>query len=129
MLVNFDGDKLRKIRKDRDISQVNLADQVDCSDHYIRDLEHGRKKQPFCTITLQNCSCFRGSNGILYANSIERRRHIFCSSPKILNPQHQYHRKEIPVLTKMNYRRFLECGPEKKVFLFFLYPIRKYEYL
>ena len=46
MLVNFDGIKLCEIRKRRNISQVNLADQIDCSDHYIRDLEHGRKSHP-----------------------------------------------------------------------------------
>ena len=46
MLVNFNGDKLREIREERNVSQVNLADRVDCSDHYIRDLEHGRKNRP-----------------------------------------------------------------------------------
>ncbi len=50
MLVNFNGDKLREIREERNISQVNLADQVDCSDHYIRDLEHGRKSCPSAQI-------------------------------------------------------------------------------
>ena len=33
MLVNFNGDKLREIREERNVSQVNLADRVDCSDH------------------------------------------------------------------------------------------------
>ena len=33
MLVNFNGDKLREIREEHNVSQVNLADRVDCSDH------------------------------------------------------------------------------------------------
>lgn len=46
MEANFDGKKLREVRKSRDLSQVSLASQAGSSDHYIRDLETGRKSNP-----------------------------------------------------------------------------------
>ncbi len=46
MEANFDGKKLREVRKSRDLSQVSLASRAGSSDHYIRDLEMGRKSNP-----------------------------------------------------------------------------------
>lgn len=52
MLAKFDCEKFRRERKKR-ITQIKLAEQANTSVRYVRDLEHGIKKNPSAALLYQ----------------------------------------------------------------------------
>ena len=52
MLAKFDHEKFREERKKR-ITQIKLAEEANTSVRYVRDLEHGKKKNPSATLLYQ----------------------------------------------------------------------------
>lgn len=46
MSVKLNGEKLKKLREERNITQEALAELAEMGDRYVRDLESGRKSNP-----------------------------------------------------------------------------------
>lgn len=49
----FNGQALRKLRKQKGQTQASLAESADCSEHYISDLETGKRSNPSADILMR----------------------------------------------------------------------------
>ena len=56
MQVVFRFDRLKEARRNKNLTQEELAERCGSSDRYIRDLETGRKVHPSATVVYQIAS-------------------------------------------------------------------------
>lgn len=54
-MIKFDNEKLRKIRKEMNLTQEQLAEKADLSDRHLRSMESGKAEVP-SAILLYNIS-------------------------------------------------------------------------
>ena len=54
-MVKIDNEKLRKVRKEMNLTQEQLAEKADLSDRYLRSMERGKAQEP-SAIILYNIS-------------------------------------------------------------------------
>lgn len=59
MQVYFNGQKFKAVRKDRNLSQIRLAEQADTTERYLRDLEHGVKDNPSAAVVYRLSSALQ----------------------------------------------------------------------
>lgn len=59
MQVYFNGQKFKAVRKDRNLSQIRLAEQADTTERYLRDLEHGIKDNPSAAVVYRLSSALQ----------------------------------------------------------------------